>query len=86
MGDPVPGITKYSPQQFEGRNLKEIILLGKARKSTFMDYITNSSKFKIRRLNKIEAANKVIDKTNPDFVLCSGRIRVDADGNYYLEI
>ena len=79
-------VYKVFTKKLEGRELKEIILLGKARKSTFMDYITNSCKFKIRRLKKIEEANKVIDKANPDFVLCSGRIKMDADGKYYLEI
>ena len=51
-----------------------------------MNYLTRSPKFKINTLDEIDAADRLINKKNPDFVLCSGRIRVDEEGNYYLEI
>ena len=66
--------------------MKEIILLGKLQNTTFMNYLTRSPKFKINTLDEIDTADRVINKKNPDFVLCSGRIRIDEEGNYYLEI
>ena len=37
-----------------------------------------------REINKI--AQKLIDKTNPDFVLCTGTIKMNSEGKYFLEI
>ena len=67
--------------------MKEIVLVGNDREeSTILKYLHNSPKFKVRKARTLKKAEKIIASLNPDFVLCAGRINIDEEGNYVLEI
>ncbi len=76
----------FTPKR-KGLNLKEILLVGNDREeSTVLKHLQNSSKFKIKRARTFKKAEKIIASLNPDFVLCAGKINIDEEGNYVLEI
>lgn len=67
--------------------MKEIVLLGNDQEeSTVLKHLHNSSKYKVKRAQTLKKAEKIISSLNPDFVLCAGRINVDEEGKYILEI
>ena len=73
--------------QTKGLNLKKIVLVGNGREeSTVLKHLHNSSKYKIRKAKSLEKAEKIIENLNPDFVLCAGKINIDEEGNYVLQI
>ncbi len=74
-------------QQRKGLNLKEIVLLGNDNEeSTILQHLCNSSKYKVKKAKTLKKAEKIIGSLNPDFVLCAGKISVDAEGNYFLDL
>jgi len=67
--------------------LKKIVLVGNEREeSPLLKHLHNSSKYKIRKAKSLENAEKIIGTLNPDFVLCAGKININEEGNYFLEI
>ena len=67
--------------------MKQIVLVGNDREeSTVLKHLRNSSKYKIKKAESLEIAEEIIGDLNPDFVLCSGKINIDEEGNYILEI
>jgi DNA-binding response OmpR family regulator len=67
--------------------LKEIVLVGNDKEeSIVLKHLHNSSKFKVKKARTLEKAEKIIASINPDFVLCAGKINIDEEGNYVLEI
>ena len=67
--------------------MKEIVLVGNDREeSPVLKHLHNSSKFKVKKASTFKKAEKIIASLNPDFVLCAGRINIDEEGNYVLEI
>jgi len=65
--------------------LKEIFLVGNG-DSDMLKKLQNSPHFKIQKTQNPQKAEKLIKKCDPDFVLCSGTIQIDRDGNYYIEL
>lgn len=51
-----------------------------------LKFLLNATKYKIKQTNDLEEAAKAIVQLDPDFVLCSGKINIDAEGNYFIEI
>ena len=71
----------------KGLNLKEIVLVGADKEeSPVLTYLHNPSKFKVKKARTLKKAAKIIASLNPDFVLCAGKINIDEEGNYVLEI
>lgn len=67
--------------------MKKIVLVGNDREeSTVLKHLQSSSKYEIRKAKSLEKAEKIIGTLNPDFVLCSGKLNIDEEGNYVLEI
>ncbi len=67
--------------------MKKIVLLGsQPQENLVLQYVTNPSKFKVKKMKDLQNAQKLIDKTNPDFVLCTGTIKMNSEGKYFLEI
>lgn len=65
--------------------MKEIVLLGTHLEKS-LKFLSNATKYKIKQTDDLEEAAKAIVQLDPDFVLCSGKINVDGDGNYFIEI
>ena len=67
--------------------MKKIVLVGNDKEeSPVLKHLHNSSKYKIKKAKNLEKAEKLIENLNPDFVLCAGKINIDEEGNYVLEI
>ncbi len=67
--------------------MKKIVLVGNNKEeSPLLKHLHNSSKYKIRKAKSLEKAEKIIENLNPDFVLCAGKINIDEEGNYVLQI
>ena len=67
--------------------MKEILLIGdNAKESSVIDDLTNHGDFKIRRTDSPATALKLLKKISPDYLMCTGKIRVTIDGKYFLEL
>ncbi|MFQ5603661.1 MAG: hypothetical protein ACE5HS_10375 [bacterium] len=67
--------------------MKEILLVGnQSPENSILKYVTNPTKFKVKKTTNLQRAQKILEKTSPDFVLCLGKIKVTAQGKYFLEI
>ena len=66
--------------------MKEIILVGKFDGSALLQYVTHSSKYKVRTATDVQDMEKLLKQCDPDFVLCTGRIKQNPDGQYFLEL
>lgn len=65
--------------------MKEIVLLGNGSRDV-LKKIKLSAKFKLKQTRNLRKAERIIQETDPDFVLCAGTIKMRADGKYYIEI
>lgn len=43
-------------------------------------------KFKIKKTKNLKIVDEIISTSKPDFVLCAGKIKMNEEGRYYLEI
>ncbi|RMF59340.1 MAG: hypothetical protein D6743_16485 [Calditrichaeota bacterium] len=66
--------------------MKDIIFLGKDTSDSFiLKQLKESANYKVRKTSTLKEAQKAIATENPDFVLFSGKIKLDPEGNYVLE-
>lgn len=67
--------------------MKDIVFLGNLdRENSILKKILNSTKYKVKKTQNVYEAEKLINRLNPDFVLCSGKIRINSEGKYFIEI
>jgi hypothetical protein len=67
--------------------LKEIVLLSDDNfDSTVLKSIKHSPNYNIKKTKNPEEIPKILQKLKPDFILFSGKIKINAEGKYYLEI
>ncbi|MDZ7340488.1 MAG: hypothetical protein ONB27_03955 [candidate division KSB1 bacterium] len=67
--------------------MKDILLIGTMKNdSAFIDDLLNQGDFKIRQAEDPSTALKLIKKNNPDYLICTGKIKETWDGKYFLEI
>lgn len=67
--------------------MKDILLVGNdSEETTVLKHLHNSTKYKVKKTKSLKEAEKIIGSLNPDFVLCAGRINIDKEGKYVLEI
>ncbi len=67
--------------------LKEILLVGNIEKEdTAVNNLIKESNYKIVKVNNANKAIRVLKHNSPDFVLCTGRIRQNSEGHYFLEL
>ncbi len=66
--------------------LTNIILLGEGIKDdSVLNKIRNSPRFHIKHI-KPKNFRKIKKTKNADFVMCSGKIKVNSDGEYFIEL
>jgi len=78
-------IRPSTAHQLKRLDLKEIILLGNADIET-LKRLENSPHYTFKKTQNIDKAEKLIHRREPDFVLCSGTIKVNPDGSYFIDI
>ena len=67
--------------------MKEILLIGDNHKDdSIMDDIINHGSFKIRKASSPLKALKLLKRTSPDYLVCTGKIRETIDGKYFVEL
>jgi DNA-binding response OmpR family regulator len=67
--------------------VKDILLIGKMNNdNSFIDDLLNQGDFKIREADDPSTALKLIKKNNPDYLICTGKIKETRDGKFFLEI
>ena len=67
--------------------MKKILLLGKEK--DLGDGLTrrmNAKGYSIREAKNLHKALRLLKRNAPDFVLCTGKIKIDSEGKYYLEM
>ena len=66
--------------------MKRIVLLGsdKNLEKKLINKI-NRKGYSVKQINNMEKLNNLLNRLSPDFVLCSGTIKIDSEGIYYLE-
>lgn len=66
--------------------MKRIVLLGSDEKLGRKLTNTISTKgFSVKKTNNISKLGQLLKRLRPEYLLCSGTIKVDSEGNYYLE-
>jgi len=67
--------------------VKEILFIGDTLKGkSFLNDLANAGSFKIRKADSPLKALKLLKKTTPDYLMCTGKMRVTIDGKYFLEL
>jgi hypothetical protein len=67
--------------------VKEILLVGSTEGSgAALTKLIGTTKFKILHTRSVSKAIKLLRKRQPDYVLCSGTIRQDSNGRYFIEV
>ena len=67
--------------------MKKIVILGaKTSLGDRLSHRINKRGYHIKHTQDIGKLEGMLKATSPDFVLCAGTIRIDSDGNYYLEL
>lgn len=67
--------------------MKDILLIGEMKNdSSFIHDLLNEGDFKIRKADDPSTALKLIKKNNPDYLICTGKIKETRDGKFFLEI
>ena len=65
--------------------MKQILLIGND--SDGMSILKKlNPKFKIKKTKNLKIVDEIISTSKPDFVLCAGKIKMNEEGRYYLEI
>ncbi|MBN1348352.1 hypothetical protein JXJ21_03015 [candidate division KSB1 bacterium] len=67
--------------------MKNILLFGKneAEKSALAD-VSRMDEYLITKTESMKKALKIMRNEAPDYVICAGTIRLNAEGKYYLEL
>jgi len=66
--------------------MKKILLLGHEKDlGDGLSQRINRRGYSIQQTMNLNKALRVLKFSSPDFVLCTGKIKIDSDGNYYLE-
>ncbi len=42
--------------------------------------------YSIQRVHNFKEVKRLLQSGSPDFILCTGRIQIDENGDYYLEV
>lgn len=67
--------------------MKKIWLLGRREGlSTGLSRRMSMRGYSVRQIQDVKELKKLLRNNSPDFVLCTGRIQIDDNGNYYLEM
>lgn len=67
--------------------MKNILLVGDyVDKNSALSEITKLHNYKIRKIKNMNKAIGVLKKYSPDFVICAGKIKLNANGKYVLEL
>ena len=67
--------------------MKKILLLGHQKDlEEGLSQRLNMRGFSIKEMPNLKKALRSLKSSSPDFVLCTGKIQIDSDGNYYLEL
>lgn len=67
--------------------MKKVLLLG--REKDLGDGFSrrmNIRGYSIRETQNLMKALRIVKSNEPDFVLCTGKIQKDSEGNYYLDL
>ena len=67
--------------------MKEILLVGNIKKEdSAINDLFKGGEYRIFKANNATKAMKLLKHNSPDFVLCTGRIRQNSKGHYFLEL
>ncbi len=67
--------------------MKKILLLGQQKDlGKRLSQRMNLRGFSIKEMPNLKKALRSLKTSSPDFVLCTGKIQIDSEGNYYLEL
>ena len=67
--------------------MKRIVLLGKDK--NFGQRLKAKIKkkgYSVKQIENLEKLNNLLKTVSPEYVVCSGKIKIDSEGNYYLEL
>ncbi|HDI52369.1 hypothetical protein DRP98_06375 [candidate division KSB1 bacterium] len=66
--------------------MKEVLILGNEEAICYdLTQRMHSHGFKVRRTKNLRKAWRILKDSSPDFVICAGKIGLDAEGSYYIE-
>lgn len=67
--------------------MKDILLIGELEtKDSFIDELMNESDFRIQRTDNPAKALKLLKRKNPDYFICTGKMKETIDGKYFLDL
>jgi len=67
--------------------MKEILIVGSDEAiGLALTHRMKSRGYKIKKARNFLKAIKILKRSSPDFVLCAGRISVDKEGQYAIEL
>ncbi len=66
--------------------MKRIVLLGSDKNfGQRLKARINKKGYSVKQIENLEKLNSLLKTDSPEFVVCSGKIKIDPEGNYYLE-
>lgn len=67
--------------------MKKILLVGDhVEKNSVLSDISKLEDYKIKKTKSMNKVLGLLKKYSPDFVICAGKIKVNASGKYFLEL
>ena len=67
--------------------MKKVLLLGREKDlGDGLSQRMNVRGYSIRETQNFMKALRIVKSNEPDFVLCTGKIQQDSEGNYYLDL
>ena len=70
-----------------GYAVKNILLIGELEsKDAFIDELKSEGDYRIRMTNNPAKALRLLKRDNPDYFICTGKMKATKDGKYFLEL
>lgn len=67
--------------------MKDILLIGELEtKDSFLDELMNEGDFRIQKTDNPVKALKLLKRKNPDYFICTGKMKETKDGKYFLDL
>jgi len=77
----------FEKRKFGGYAVKDILLIGELEtKDAFFDELMNEGDFRIQKTDNPIKALKLLKKNNPDYFICTGKMKATKDGKYFLDL
>lgn len=67
--------------------MKDILWIGEAKTNdSLIDELMNKGEFRIHKTDSPTKALKLLKRSNPDYFICTGKMKATQDGKYFLDL